>query len=314
MTDNMKPPVAKTRLLPELRARVLELRRTHSTADVARQTGLSVGTIKTICSRAGATRDNTAARAFFALPPLAQPSTSAVTAPAALPQQRNVTGDVDIDAMLWLREVIQTGDTTLIDTAIEAAKRVKTPVKELENRYGDYLLRANGGNTMQAVFGSIDFGNLAGLAKNVLDRQARCREAVARFGSEAAVFDDTEPELFCIQALAKVKREGRFGDYPLKPTCAAFEAHTDKRPHTLSDCLVELAFWDALYHLRSAWKNSGDDLPQVSARRDYLHRCMGVLRCKGKDEAKAVLRYLAGPGQDAMDEEATDLVLQNLIG
>ena len=31
----MKPPVAKTRLAPELRARVLELRRTHSAGDVA---------------------------------------------------------------------------------------------------------------------------------------------------------------------------------------------------------------------------------------------------------------------------------------
>ena len=312
MDCNMKPPVAKPRLLPELRARVLELRRTHSTADVARQTGLPVGTVKAICSRAGTTRDNTAARAFFALPPLAL--ATAVTAPAPLPQQRNVTGDVDIDAMLWLREVIQTGDTALIDTAIEAAKRVKTPVKELERRYGDYLLRASGGNTMQAVFGSIGFGDLQGLAKGVTDKQARCREAVSRFGSEADVFADTAPELFCIDALAKLKPKGMFRSYPLQPTCAAFEAHTDKRPHTLSDCLAELAFWDGLYHLRSAWQNSGDDLPQVSARRDYLRHCLSVLRCKGRDEAKAVLRYLAGTEQDAMNEEDTDLILQNLIG
>ena len=237
-----------------------------------------------------------------------------MTAPTPLPVQRNVTGNTDIDAMLWLREVVQTGDTALIGTAIEAAKRIKTPAKELEKRYGDYLMRASGGNTMQAVFGSIDFANLEGLAKGVLDRQARCREAVARFGSEAAVFADTAPELFCIQALAKLKPKGMFRSYPLQPTCAAFEAHTDKRPHTLSDCLAELAFWDGLYHLRSAWQNSGDDIPQVSARRDYLRHCLSVLRCKGKDEAKAVLRYLAGPGQDALDEEALDLVLQNLVG
>ena len=314
MDGNMKPPVAKTRLAPEVRARVLELRRTHSTADVARQTGLPIGTVKALASRVGMTRNNTAARAFFALPPLVQASTTAVAAPAALPVQRNVTGDTDTDAMLWLREVIQTGDSALIATAMQAAKRVKTPVKELERRYGDYLLRASGGNTLQAAFGSIGFGDLQGLAKGVLDRQARCREAVARFGSEAAVFADTAPELFCIQALAKVKPEAKWGSYPLQATCTAFEAHAAMRPHTLSDCLAELAFWNALYHLRSAWPNSGDDLPQVSARRDYLHRCMGVLRSKGRDEAKAVLRYLAGPGQDALDEEATDLVLENLIG
>ena len=77
--------------IPELRARVLELRRTHSAADVARQTGLPVGTVKAICSRAGTTRDNSAARAFFALPPLALANTTAVTAPTPLPVQRNST-------------------------------------------------------------------------------------------------------------------------------------------------------------------------------------------------------------------------------
>ena len=310
MADNMKPPVAKSRLLPELRARVLELRRTHSAADVARQTGLPVGTVKAVCSRAGTTRDNSAARAFFALPPLALANTTAVTAPTPLPVQRNVTGNTDIDAMLWLREVVQTGDTALIGTAIEAAKRIKTPAKELEKRYGDYLMRASGGNTMQAVFGSIDFANLEELAKGVLDKQERRREAVARFGSEADVFADTAPELFCIDALAKLKRAGQFGEYPLQAACKAFEAYPDKRPHTLSDCLNELAFWDSLYRLRSAWQNSGDDIPQVSARRDYLRHCLSVLRCKGKDEAKAVLRYLVD--QDMRDD--ADPILENLIG
>lgn len=308
MADNMKPPVAKSRLLPELRARVLELRRTHSAADVAQQTGLPVGTVKAVCSRAGTTRDNAAARAFFALPAL--DNTTAVTAPAALPEPRNVTGDTDVDAVMWLREVVQTGDTALIDTAIEAAKRVKTPVKELEKRYGDYLMRVSGGSTTQAVFGSIDFANLEGLAKGVLDKQARCREAVARFGSEADVFADSVPELFCIDALAKLKRAGQFGEYPLQAACKAFEAYPDKRPHTLSDCLSELAFWNSLYRLRSAWPDYYDDIPQVSARRDYLRHCLSVLRCKGKAEAKAVLRYLVD--QDMRDDD--DPILENLIG
>ena len=129
MAGGMKPPVAKSRLLPELRARVLELRRTHSAADVARQTGLPVGTVKAICSRAGTTRDNMAARAFFTLPPLALVSTTAVTAPAVLPEQRAVTGDADVDAVLWLREVVATGDGDLIAKALQAAQRIQTPAK-----------------------------------------------------------------------------------------------------------------------------------------------------------------------------------------
>ena len=107
MGDNMKPPVSKTRLSPELRAQVLELRRANSITEVARITGVAVGTVKTICSRAGATRDNTAARAFFTLPELVLTEVTAVAIPAPLPEQRSVTGDVDVDAVLWLREQLQ---------------------------------------------------------------------------------------------------------------------------------------------------------------------------------------------------------------
>ncbi|WP_051603307.1 sigma-70 region 4 domain-containing protein [Simplicispira psychrophila] len=136
MIDALQPPVAKTRLSPEQRAQVLELRRTHSAGEVSRITDLPLGTVKALVSRAGATRDNTAARAFFTLPPLALPDTTAVTIPAPLPEQRSVTGDKDVDAMLWLREVVATGDGDLIAKALQAAERIKTPAKELERRYG----------------------------------------------------------------------------------------------------------------------------------------------------------------------------------
>ena len=139
--------------------------------------------------------------------------------------------------------------------------------------------------------------------------------AVARFGSDAAVFADTAPELFCMDALAKVKRGREWDDYPLKAACTAFEAHAAMRPHTLGDCLAELAYWNALYRLRSAWPNSGDQLPQVSAREDYLHHCMGLLRPKDRAEAKEVLRYLVSDhGKEMVDEDATDLILLNLVG
>ena len=315
MIDALKPPVAKSRLSSEQRAQVLALRRTHSAAEVARQTGLPIGTVKALCSRAGTTRDNTAARAFFALPPLVQASTTAVTTPAALPVQRNVTGDTDTDAMLWLREVIETGDSELIATAMQAAERIKTPAKELERRYADYLARASGGNTLTAMFGSMNFADLTGHAARVLDKQARQREAVARFGSEAAVFAETATELFCINALAKVKTCKQWRTYPLKGANAAFEARAAMRPHTLGDCLAELAYWNDLYRLRSAWPDAGDPLPQVQAREDYLHHCMGVLRIKDRGEAREVLRYLVSDhGRESVDEETTDLILANLVG
>lgn len=130
--ENMKPPVS-------IKSKVLELRRSHSLREVAEQTGLPLGTVKTICSRSGAFRDNQAQRTLFTLPSI-QPSESNALAVPSLPPQTKVTGDHDIDAVLWLREVINTGQAGLIEKAMEAAKRIKTPLKDLEKRYLDYLV------------------------------------------------------------------------------------------------------------------------------------------------------------------------------
>lgn len=313
MVEAVKPPVSKQRLTQQQRAQVLELRRSNSITEVARITGLPLGTVKTICSRAGATRDNMAARAFFALPELALADTTAVTAPAALPEQRAVTGDKDVDAMLWLREVVATGDGDLIAKALLAAERIKTPAKELELRYGRHLIAAAGGNTFAGVFGSMNFADLPGHAKRVIDRQARQREAVARFGSEAAVFSDTAPESFCVDALIDLEPSGMFDEYDTDAAVKAFEAHTAMRPHTLADCLAELDYWNDLYRLRSAWPDAGDNLPQVRAREDYLHRCLSVLRPKSRADAKAVLRAIADD-KNSFNEKVTDAILENLIG
>ena len=313
MADNMKPPVSKQRLTQQQRAQVLELRRSNSLAEVARITCLSLGTVKTLCSRAGATRDNMAARAFFALPPLALADTTAVAIPAPLPEQRSVTGDKDVDAMLWLREVVATGDAGLIATALQAAERIKTPAKELELRYGRHLIAAAGGNTFAGVFGSMNFADLAGHARNVVDRQARQREAVSRWGSEAAMWADQPTEQFCIDALIDLEPSGMFDEYDGDDACKAFEAEAAMRPRTLADCLHELGYWSALYRQRSAWPDAGDGLPQTRAREDYLRRCLSVLRPKSRDDAKAVLRHIADE-RDCLNDDVVDAILENLIG
>jgi hypothetical protein len=314
MNEALQPPVARPRLSKELRAQVLELRRTHSAADVARQTGVPVGTIKAMASRAGSTRDNMVARAFFALPPLVQSASTSIAVPTPLPTQKPVTGDRDLDAMLWLREVVDTGDADLIETAMEAAKCIKTPAKEIELRYAHYLAQAHG-SAMMAALGSMDFADLTRYASRVMDRQTCQREAVARLGSKSAVFTDQATELFCINALAKVKLlDKQWIEYDNAAACTAFEAHVAMRPHTLGDCLHEHAYWVALYQLRRAWPNSGDDLPQVSARRSYLDQCMSRLRPKDRSEAMAVLRYLADDGMYIQDMEHGEDILKNLIG
>ena len=305
-----------TTTTPPLRAQVLALRRTQSARAVAQALNIPLGTVKAISSRAGITRDNTTLRAFFRLP---EPVASACTdlqPPVAPPQPVAVTGDKDLDAVLWLRQVVQTGDAALIDKAMQAAERIQTPAKELEKRYGDFLMRESGGNTMRAVFGSMGFADLKGLAERTLDKQARKREALARFGSEQAVFAENVQEQFCVDALALVpvvtESWGGRGYDPAQAN-AAFTHHQDMAPNTLADCLHELEFWDALYHLRSGWDNAGDDLPEVSARRHYIEaHCLASIRPKTRDEAKTVLRYMAA--HEMFDRNETDAVLENLVG
>ena len=299
---------------PPLRAQVLALRRTQSARAVAQALNIPLGTVKAISSRAGITRDNTTLRAFFRLPEPVASACTALQPPVAPPQPVAVTGDKDLDAVLWLRQVVQTGDTALIDKAMQAAERIKTKPDELEKRYGDFLMRESGGNTMRAVFGSIGFANLKGLAESTLDKQARKREALARFGSDQAVFATLPQEQFCMDALALVPQDTKgWHDFDQEQVNAAFAQQLDLVPHTLADCLYELDFWDAVYRLRNGWDNAGDDLPEVNARRRYIDgHCMASIRPKTRDEAKAVLRYMAA--NEMFDRNETDAVLENLVG
>ncbi|TCP19544.1 hypothetical protein [Simplicispira metamorpha] len=57
----------------------------------------------------------------------------------------------------------------------------------------------------------------------------------------------------------------------------------------------------------------GDDLPEVSARRHYIEaHCLASIRPKTRDEAKAVLRFMAA--HEMFDRNETDAVLENLVG
>ena len=299
---------------PTLHAQVLTLRRTHSARAVAQALNIPLGTVKAISSRAGLTRDNAKLREFFRLPEPTASTCTALQPPVAPPEPVAVTGDNDLDAMLWLRQVVQSGDAGLIARAMQAAERIKTPAQELEKRYGDFIMRESKGNTMAAVFGSIGFANLKGLAERVLDKQQRRTEALARFGSMDGVFATLAQEQFCMDVLAPVPvATGVWGSIDQAQANAAFAQHPDMVPHTLADCLHELEYWDALYRLRHGWDNAGDELPEVYARRCYLDsHCLSTIRPKSRAEAKAVLRFMAK--NEMLDRSETDAVLENLVG
>ncbi len=301
----MKPGVST-----DNRRRVLELRRRLSIREVAEQTGLPVGTVKTICSRSGAFRDNPVHRVMFCLPPMRE---SAETLPAVpeLPPQQRVTGDKEVDAVLWLRQVIATGQAALIEKAMQAAVKIKTPLDQLENRYRDWLT-ANQPNNLFAALSSFDFADLEGLAKKSILKAARQHEARSRFGDD--LFSETPAESFCIAALHGLKPD-RTGFIPDDEADECFKKHPELLPNTLSDCLHELAYWDELGRLRYAADSCDDGPPEAYARRCFAFRMLGRIRPRSKCESLEVMRWLLADKQNNMDRGSdVDAILLNLIG
>ena len=295
----------KVALPTEVHRQVLELRRSHSLREVAEKTGLPIGTVKTICSRSGVFRDNPAHRTLFTLPPMQQSSTTALAVPS-LPIQEAITGDNDLDAVLWLRSVIKTGQAALIEKAMRAAKRIKTPLLELEERYTQHLRVTNPGNPF-ATFASFDFADLDMLAKRSIKKLALQTEAASRFGD--GLFVDTPAEQFCIDALRGLKRS-RMLDFDKQEVCLRFEARADLMPNTLTDCLHELAYWSDLYRLRNS-TGSCDNAPEAYARESFVFGSLAHIRSRTKEEAVAVFRYLAA--EDRMGDTETEAILLNLI-
>lgn len=252
--------------------------------------------------------DNLVHRALFSLPPI-KPSASTELVVPEMPVQKVVTGDTEIDAVLWLREVVSTGNPALIAKAKEAAKRITTPAKELEKRYTDMVAKANPGN-MFAVLSTFRFADLDGLAVSAVAKAARQHEARARFGD--TIYDDTPAEKFCMGALKRVRKNARGWGLDAEQVDKRFDARPDQRPGTLMDCIAELTYWRELYSLRHAFGDCGDTSDQVTAREDYVFRMLSRIPRRDADEAAEVFRYLAS--NDGMDRAHTGAIILNLIG
>lgn len=294
------------------RQKVLELRRSHSLREVASLTGLPLGTVKTLCHRSGAFKDNPRHRALFSLPALQPQVETLLPSVPELPAQQSVTGDQELDAVLWLRSVIETGQPTLIERALEGAKKINATPKDLEERYKRWLMNTQG-NAFAAVLGSFGIADLETLAKRSLERRQRTHEALSRFGTKAQVFADTDAETFCIHRLKGLKRGGLLLDYKTDAVNQRFTAAPDYSPHTLGDCLHELAYWRDLYILRHAVEpHCGDSLPQAYARETWVFGQLALIKPRTKAEAKAVLHYLFD--SDRRDWNEADAILENLIG
>ena len=260
--------------------------------------------------RPGTPHDNEAFRALFSLPPI-QPTTSTDLAVPTLPPQTNVTGDNEVDAVLWLQSVVATGSQPLIDKAMQAAKRITTPMKALADRYAAHIVRS-GGSTLQAACSTINFGDLEGGALRAIKKAQRQHEALSRFGSEEALFHDVPAEAACRTALDGLKRpESGFRDFDEDEAAERFVAHVELAPATLSDCLHGRAYWDDLYRLRHAVDDFGDPDPAGQAHDEYCFSSMARIRPRDTEEALAVFEYLQE--SEYMDRKEVPAILRNLI-
>lgn len=257
-------------------------------------------------------QDNQAFRALFTLPPIQSSASTSLVVPET-PAPKNETGDRELDAVLWLRDCIKTAHPALIEKALSAFKKIKTPAKDLEKRYCDYLVRASGGNTMAAVFGGFDFANLEGLARETVKKKARKDEALARFGTVEALFEMTPAETLCKKAMRGLKRDKDWGEYDAEEAAARFAKRPELVPHTLADCLYEQEYWDTIYWLRNDFSiYTSDADPAGRAHDDYCFAMLAKIPPRSKEEALQVYQHLED--KDELDRNETPDILRNLIG
>jgi len=229
-----------------------------------------------------------------------------------MPEPKVVTGDKEIDAVLWLQECVRTGHPALIETAMEAAKRITTPMKTIGDRYAQYLMRQTKGNGFFAALGSMGFGELESQAKGAIKRQEERHAALSRFGTKEALLADTPAESACEKALLGLRRKKTLlYRYDEGQALKRFIKTPDLVALTLADCLHAQNYWDQLYSLRCPFDECGDPQPEGSAHDDYCFGQMAAIKPRSEQEAVAVLTYLEE--KEHMDRNETFSILRNLI-
>ncbi|QWL80935.1 hypothetical protein HQ395_20440 [Aeromonas hydrophila] len=275
------------RLTQEQKDRIVEMRRTHSLKEIAAITEIPLGTVRTICFRAGvkAPTTNSEHMSFFKLP---EPQEGAGRQLAMFqePEKRAETGDRELDAFLWLLKVIDSGEPALIERALRAAEGMESTSEELSDRYSRAVM-ASTGNIIAAAFAGFGWDNLKGRAERAIEKRIRACDAMARFGD--SIMEPTMQEYFCIEALKGLESKTYFLD--ADAVDSRFMKYPHLMPGTIEDCVRELAFWSDLYWLKSA-ADAGEPVSQASDREYFVWRLMTKIRPRSKDEAAMAFEFI----------------------
>lgn len=149
------------RLTQEQKDRIVEMRRTHSLKEISTITEIPLGTVRTICFRAGvkAPTTNSEHMSFFKLP---EPQEGPEGNWQCSKSQRSAeTGDRELDAFLWLLKVIDSGEPALIERALRAAEGMESTSEDLSDRYSRAVM-ASTGNIIAAAFAGFGWDNPKG--------------------------------------------------------------------------------------------------------------------------------------------------------
>jgi len=246
---------------------------------------------------------------LFVLPPQ-QFTEATVPAVQELPAQQVVTGDQELDALLWLHAVIDTGQPGPIATALDAAKRIKTPLKELAKRYSSHLMRTTG-NALAAAFGSFGLDDLEGQAKKAIEKAQRRAEAEARFAGDT-IWQDTEAETFCVRALHRLKGAKSTMSQDSVQVAERFKNYPEQLAGRLDACLLELRYWSHLYWLRQSL-GGGDGPPEATAREWFVMELLAEIPPRSYEESARVLDWMEERA-DAFGDEEERVIFKNLLG
>ncbi|WP_257744537.1 hypothetical protein [Burkholderia glumae] len=253
--------------------------------------------------------DNQLLRALFSLPPIQTSGSTSIAVPE-MPSQDVVTGDREVDAVLWLQRVVATGNESLIAKAMAAAERITTPMKEIAERYSDFVM-LSGAHPLQVAFSTFGFGDLKDQARRAVEKSVRCHEAISRFGSLDALANPTPAEQECKKALCGLKRR-KLGWFDDDQARARFARRAALVPATIADCLHVRAYWNELYRLRQAAIDNGDPWPGAWDHDTYCRWMMAQIAPRDRAEAIAAFEHATeDEGIHGTDDEVP--ILRNLM-
>ncbi len=261
-------------------------------------------------------RGNPAHQALFAIPTPTTSDSTALSVPRPLPEQTRITGDLEVDAVLWLRQICKTAtDTAALDLALEGAKRITTPPNELEKRYSRLMVE-QGAHPMQAALGSFNLADIGQHVSRARQRIEWTALGLAVFGSYEATMGDTPPERMLARTAPAALPDGDPWRWTDEQRAGVFAASVN--PATLSEAVDELRYWRWLHDIRrhaDATQYPGsyaaDETVLVAERQRFVEFLLCELPPVGRAEAAAVADALPGLG---FDFERENPILRHLIG